>query len=85
MSKEFYFCSVCNYPMFTEEVIPQLKEQLCSDCEYRIKLKSSIREIQKQIEKFIIPFLDKLEKYLSKLFKKQHALTKIKKPYKGSD
>lgn len=70
MSKEFYFCSVCNYPMFTEEVIPQLKEQLCRDCEHRIKLKSSIREFQKRIETLIIPMANSLEKYLSKLFKK---------------
>lgn len=69
MSKDLYFCSVCNYPMFTEEVVPQLKEQLCSDCEHRINLKSSIREFQKQIEKLIIPMAVKLEKYLSKLFK----------------
>ncbi|WP_285004893.1 hypothetical protein [Lactococcus garvieae] len=69
MSKDLYFCSVCNYPMFTEEVVPQLKEQLCSDCEHRIKLKSSIREFLKQIEKLIIPMADRLEKYLSKLFK----------------
>lgn len=69
MSKDLYFCSVCNYPMFTEDVIPQLKEQLCSDCENRIKLKSSIREFQKQIEKLIIPMAGRLEKYLSKLFK----------------
>lgn len=56
--------------MFTEQVIPQLKEQLCSACENRIKLKSSIREIQKQIEKLIIPVANGLEKYLSKLFEK---------------
>lgn len=69
MSKDLYFCSVCDYPMFTEEVVPQLKEQLCSDCEHRIKLKSSIREFQKQIEKLIIPMANSLEKHLSKLFK----------------
>jgi len=56
--------------MVNEDIIPQLKEQLCSDCENRIKLKSSIREIQKQIEKLIIPVANGLEKYLSKLFKK---------------
>jgi DNA-directed RNA polymerase subunit RPC12/RpoP len=70
MSEDLYFCSVCKYPMDNEEIIPQRKEQLCSDCEYRIKLKSSIREIQKQIEKFIIPMANRLEKSLSKLFKK---------------
>lgn len=70
MSEDLYFCSVCQYPMDNKRVIPQLKEQLCSDCEYRIKLKSSIREIQKQIEKLIIPVANGLEKYLSKLFKK---------------
>lgn len=70
MSEDLYFCSVCQYPMDNERVIPQLKEQLCSDCENRIKLKSSIREIQKQIEKLIIPVANGLEKYLSKLFKK---------------
>jgi DNA-directed RNA polymerase subunit RPC12/RpoP len=69
MSKDLYFCSVCKYPMDNEELIPQLKEQLCSDCEHRIKLKSSIREFQKQIEKLIIPIADRLEKYLSKSFK----------------
>lgn len=70
MSKDLYFCSVCDCLMSDEEVIPQLKEQLCSDCEHRIKLKSSIREFQKQIEKFIIPMANRLEKSLTKLFKK---------------
>lgn len=70
MREKLYFCSVCQYPMDNERVIPQLKEQLCSDCEYRIKLKSSIGELQKQIEKLIVPMADRLEKYLSKLFKK---------------
>lgn len=70
MSKDLYFCSVCDCLMSDEEVIPQLKEQLCSDCEYIIKLKSSIREFQKQIEKLIIPMTNSLEKHLSKLFKK---------------
>lgn|GEM_PF-5490335 len=70
MSEDLYFCSICKYPMVNEDIIPQLKEQLCSDCENRIKLKSSIREIQKQIEKLIIPVANGLEKYLSKLFKK---------------
>lgn len=70
MSEDLYFCSVCKYPMDNEEIIPQLKEQLCSDCEHRIKLKSSIREFQKQIEKLIIPMANRLEKSLSKLFKK---------------
>ena len=50
MIEDLYFCSVCDCLMSDEEVIPQLKEQLCSDCENRIKLKSSILEFQKQIE-----------------------------------
>ena len=69
MSEDLYFCSVCDCLMSDEEVIPQLKEQLCSECENWIKVKSSIREFQKQIEKLIIPMADRLEKYLSKLFK----------------
>ncbi|USI64760.1 hypothetical protein LMK05_07895 [Lactococcus petauri] len=70
MIEDLYFCSVCDCLMSDEEVIPQLKEQLCSDCEHRIKLKSSIREFQKQIEKLIIPMANSLEKHLSKFFKK---------------
>lgn len=70
MIEDLYFCSVCDCLMSDEEVIPQLKEQLCSDCENRIKLKSSILEFQKQIEKLIIPMANRLEKHLSKLFKK---------------
>lgn len=70
MIEDLYFCSVCGCLMSDEEVIPQLKEQLCSDCENRIKLKSSILEFQKQIEKLIIPVANRLEKHLSKLFKK---------------
>lgn len=70
MIEDLYFCSVCDCLMSDEEVIPQLKEQLCSDCENIIKLKSSIREFQKQIEKLIIPMANRLEKSLSKLFKK---------------
>ncbi|WP_285012462.1 hypothetical protein [Lactococcus formosensis] len=69
MIEDLYFCSVCDCLMSDEEVIPQLKEQICSECECIIKLKSSIREFQKRIEKLIIPMADRLEKYLSKLFK----------------
>ncbi|WP_285122562.1 hypothetical protein, partial [Lactococcus petauri] len=62
MIEDLYFCSVCDCLMSDEEVIPQLKEQICSECECIIKLKSSIREFQKQIEKLIIPMADRLEK-----------------------